>query len=121
MLRIRRRQMEQLDAIALARFGDHASSEAARWSEAPLEALTPEQRSDWIDERVRRAMDLGLEDARAILAWLEVAAHWGDAFAERAFVVHELMDADAVADWERTRALIAAMADAEYAEAEDAT
>jgi hypothetical protein len=110
--------MDLLDAMAWARFVERAASEASSWGEASLAALTPEQLRTWTDERTQRAMDLGLEDTRAILAWLEVAARHGDAFAEGAFVVHQLADGDAVADWERTRALIDAMAAADHAEAE---
>ena len=119
MLRIRRSQMERVDAIAYERFVGRSALEVGTWGDASLDALTPAELRAWVDARVRRAMDLGLEDERALLAWLEVAAQHGDAFAEDAYVLHQLADGDAVADWERTRALIDAMADADYAQAED--
>jgi alkylhydroperoxidase family enzyme len=119
MLKIRRRQMDLLDAIAFERFVKRAALEAATWREASLDGLAPEELHAWAHVRVRRAMDLGLEDERALLAWLEVAAHHGDALAEDAYVLHQLADGDAVADWERTRALIDAMAEGDYAQAED--
>ena len=111
MLRIRRKQMDTLDALARAAFVRQATATVASWEAPRLAGLTAAQLRAWVEERIDRALALGVEDdAWGLLAWLEVAADHGDALAEDALVVNLINAPDARAEWGERRALIDAEA-----------
>lgn len=114
MLRIRRKQMDTLDALARASFVRQAVAAAASWDAPQLAGKSAAELRAWVEERIGRALAVGVEDdAWLLLAWLEVAADHGDAFAEDAFVVNLVDAPDARAEWATRRAIIDAEASGE--------
>jgi hypothetical protein len=110
MLRIRKKQMDALGAHVRAAFLAEATSHIEALDAPRFEGWSRSQLARWIDGRIDRAVTVGLDDGPRLLAWLEIAADHGDAFADDPYVVHLLAADEALDDWPLTRSLIEAAA-----------
>jgi hypothetical protein len=100
VFRIRKEQFEALGRIAYERFVHDAVAHVRPL--APFAASHEEQLEPWVRPRIERALALGLTEEIVVLRFLETAARFDDAFAERADVLAVLANVERAIGWDDT-------------------
>ena len=113
MFRIRKLQMEVLAAASLVDFVDEAVALVASLElSAPPSAPSPagEPLRAWVERRIARGLELGLVEEGSVLRHVEVAARFGEAFADELDVLGALDDPELCEDWSSMLAIFTAQA-----------